>query len=67
VDKACDGILQDVLSANATKPYHQPETYVEPDVGHVIPYTWRWLFARCYGLVGGCAEFVRRIRRPYQP
>ena len=36
VDEACDGVLSACLSVNATKPYPQPGTCVEPDVGHVI-------------------------------
>ena len=35
VNKACDGVFSASLSVNATKPYPQPGTCVEPDVGHV--------------------------------
>ena len=36
VDEACDGVLLSFLSVNATKPYLQPGTCVEPDVGHIV-------------------------------
>jgi hypothetical protein len=67
VGEACDGVLQGALSANVTRPYHQPETCVEPDVGHVIACTWHWISARCHGLVGGCVESFQQIWLPYQP
>ena len=35
VDEACDGVMWASLSANATKPYPEPGTCVEPDAGHV--------------------------------
>jgi hypothetical protein len=52
VVEASNGVLQGAFSANVTKPYHQPETCVELDVGHVITCTWHGISARCHGLVG---------------
>jgi hypothetical protein len=67
VSEDFDGILQGTLSANVTRPYHQPETYVELDVGHVIACAWNWVVARCHGLVGKCVESNQQILFPYQP
>ena len=38
MDEACDGVLWASLSVKATKPYPQPGTCVEPDVGRVVAY-----------------------------
>jgi hypothetical protein len=40
VGKSCDGVLQGALFTNVTRPYHQLETCVELDVGHVVTCTW---------------------------
>jgi hypothetical protein len=65
VGEACDGVLQGALSGNVTRPYQQPKTCVEPDVGHVVSYTWHWISATCHGLVGGLLESVQQIWLPY--
>jgi hypothetical protein len=56
-----NGVLQGSLYENVTKPYHQFETYVEPDVDHVIACTWHGISARCHGLVGICVESFQQI------
>jgi hypothetical protein len=48
VVEASNGVLQDDFSANVTKPYHQPETNVESDVGHVATRTWHEISARSH-------------------
>ena len=38
VEEACDWVFSASISTNATKPYPQLGTCVEPNVSHVIAY-----------------------------
>jgi hypothetical protein len=51
----------EVLSANATTPYHQPKTCVELNVGHVITCTWHWISVGYHEPIFECAYPLKKI------
>jgi hypothetical protein len=50
-----------LFSANETTPYHQPETCVEPDVGHVVACTWNWISTGYHEPIVGCVGSIQKF------
>ena len=54
-----DGLWQGILSANATKLCHLPETYVAIDVDHAVIFNWHCIYPICHELANiyvGCVQ-----------
>lgn len=59
VDRTSNGLRQCVPSANVTKPYLELETYVAPNVDHVVVCTCHSIYLGYCEHVFGCAECIQ--------